>query len=100
MIRTFLIKKIPGRIIIKLIRFVGLWINLEPPVNGVLYVYYPRSIIMVKYIAYDNHCKFIFGYYVQYHEDCKIKNNMDKQTVSGICLGPTASFQGRYKYFH
>ena len=47
---------------------------------------------MVQDIAYDKHCNLIFGYYVESHEDRKITNNTEEQTVSGICLGPVANF--------
>ena len=54
---------------------------------------------MGQNLVYDKHCKFRFRSYVEDHEDCKITNNMEEQTVSGICLGPTLKFQGRYKIF-
>ena len=47
---------------------------------------------MYQDLAYDKHCKFIIGSYVKYREDFKIINNVEEQTVSGICLGPTANF--------
>ena len=36
LIRNFPLKKIPGRIIIELVRFVGICLNQEPSENGVL----------------------------------------------------------------
>ena len=62
-------------------------------------MYSPKNIIMDQDLAYEKHCKFIFGSYVEDNEYCKITNNMKEQIVSGICLGPTANFQGRYKIF-
>ena len=62
-------------------------------------MYYPHNIFMFQDLAYDKHCKFIFGSYVESHEYCKIINNMEELTVSGICLGITAKFQGSYKIF-
>ena len=59
----------------------------------------PQNIITDQYLSYDNHCKFRFGYYVESHEDHKINNNMEEQTVSGIYLGTPANFQGSYKIF-
>ena len=77
----------------------GLCPNQEPSENGVSGVYYLQNIILGQDLAYDKHCKFRFGAYVESHEDHHITNNMEEQTVSGICLGPNANFQGRYKIF-
>ena len=99
LIRTFLFKKIPGQIIIELIRFVSIWLNQNPSDNGVSRVHSPLNIIMGQYLYYDKHCNLRFRSYVKYHEDRKIANNMEEQTVSTICLGPTENFQGRYKLF-
>ena len=76
MIRTFPFNKIPGQIIIKLIRFVGVYLDQEPSENGVSNVYYPPNIIMGQDLAYENHCKFRFRSYVESHEDCNITNVM------------------------
>ena len=35
-------------------------------------MYYPHNIFMFQDLAYDKHCKFIFGSYVESHEYCKI----------------------------
>ena len=48
---TFPFNKIPGRIIIELIRFVGIWLNQEPSGNEVSDVYSPQNITMGKYLA-------------------------------------------------
>ena len=50
----------------------------------VSYVYSPQNIIMGQYFAYMKHCMFRFGSYVESHEDHKITNNIEEQTVSGI----------------
>ena len=47
-------------------------------------------------LSYDKHCKFNFSSYVEAHKYCKVTNDMEEQKVSGICLGPTENFQGRY----
>ena len=52
---------------------------------------------MVQDLAYENHCKFRFGSCVESHEDRNITNDMEEQTVSVICLGPTENFQGGHK---
>ena len=61
LIIKFPFKKVPVRIIIGLIRFVGIFLNQESLHNGASDVYYPRNIIMSQYIVYDKHFKFIFG---------------------------------------
>ena len=48
-------------------------------------------------ITYDKQCNFIFGSYAEDNDDCKITNETEEQTVSGIYLGPTAKFQWSYK---
>ena len=50
-------------------------------------------------ITYDKQCNFIFGSYAEDNDDCKITNETEEQTVSGIYLGPTAKFQWSYKIF-
>ena len=81
MISDFPFKKILGQISTEIIRFWGLWINQEPLENGVSGVYSPRNIIMGRYLDYDKHCKFRFGSCVEAHEDSKISNDMEEQTV-------------------
>ena len=49
---------------------------------------------MDKDLAYEKHCKFIFGSYVESHKDCNINNYTEEKTVSVICLGSTVNFQG------
>ena len=99
LIITFLLKKIPGQIIVELIWFVGLQINQEPSENGVSGVYSLQIITMVQDISYDKHYRFRLVFCVKFYEDRNIINNMEEQKVSGIFLGPTASFQGSYKKF-
>ena len=99
LIRTSPFNNILGRIIIEPIRFVGIYLNQEKLYNGVSEVYYPQNIITGQDLAYYKHCKFRFGPYVEAHEYHKVTNNMEEQTVSGICLVPTINFQRRYKIF-
>ena len=55
LIRTFPFNKIPGRIIIELIQFVGILLNQEPSENWVLDVYYPQNIITGQDLPYDKY---------------------------------------------
>ena len=50
-------------------------------------------------LAYDKNCEFRFGSYVESHGYFKITNDMKKQTVSVICLVPTANLKWSYKIF-
>ena len=99
MIRTFPFKKIPGQIIIELIRFVGIWLNQEPYDNGVLDVSYPSNITMDQNIAYDKHYKVRFGSYVESHEDHKITNYMEEKQSVLFAWVPMKTFRGAIKYF-
>ena len=42
---------------------------------------------MGQVLAYEKHCKFRFGSYVESHEDRKITNNMEEQTISKYLPG-------------
>ena len=96
---SFPFKKIPGQIIIEMFRFLGIWINQAPSYNGVSDVYSPQNIIMGQDLAYDKHCKFRFGSYVEAHEDRKIANETEERTVSCIYPGPLQNFRGAITYF-
>ena len=49
-------------------------------------------------IAYDKHYKFIFGSYIESHNDCKINNDMDDKTFSVFSWGPLQTSRGTMKY--
>ena len=63
LVSNFPFKKIPGRIIIELIRFVGICINKSPEYNGLLDVYPPQNIIMGQDLAYYKNFNYIFRSY-------------------------------------
>jgi hypothetical protein len=44
------------------------------------------------------HCRLPFGAYVETHEENKPSNTLKERTRAAICLGPTANFQGSYKF--
>ena len=94
LISTFPLKKIPVRIIIELIRFLGLFLNQEPSENGVSDVYYPQNIIMVQDLAYENHCKFIFGSYVEDQEDLNITNYKERTNSNWYFPGAHCKLSG------
>jgi hypothetical protein len=95
---TLSFKKILNRMIIELINVVFLWRNAFPPSSGVSSAYSPRTIMTGTALDYNKQCKLPFGAYVETREENKRKNSMDERTRGTICLGPTANFQGSYKF--
>jgi hypothetical protein len=95
---TLPFKIIPGRMIIDMLANVVLWINALPPSSGVSASYSPRTIMTGTALHFNKHCQIPFGAYAEVHEDQNITNTMDERTPPAICLGPTANFQGSYKF--
>jgi hypothetical protein len=90
--------KVPNRIIVELINFVVLWLNAFPPASGISQTYSPRTIMTGTTLDYKKHCRLPFGAYVETHEENKPTNTLKERTRAAICLGPTANFQGSYKF--
>ena len=87
-------KRIPGSMVIELIKYVVFWINFFPPNIRILATYSPRTTITGIKINFNNHCKLQFGAYVQAHED-RVKTNTIQEISHGeICLDPTGNLQG------
>jgi hypothetical protein len=95
---TLLFKSMPNRVIVELINVVILWINAFPPSSGVSKTYSPRTIMTGSILDYVKHCKLPVGAYVETHEENTPTNTMKERTRAAICLGPTANFQGSYKF--
>jgi hypothetical protein len=95
---TMPFKIIPGRMIIEMMAHVVLWLNAFPPASGVSTTYSPRTIMTGTVLDFTKHCQIPFGAYAEVHEDSDKTNTMDEQTQPAICLGPTANFQGTYKF--
>jgi hypothetical protein len=91
-------KIIHGRMIIEMLAKVVLWINAFPPSSGVSASYSPRTIMTGTTLDFNKHCRIPSGAYAEVHEDRNITNTMDEWTQPSICLGPTANFQGSYKF--
>jgi hypothetical protein len=98
-VSTLPFKNLPSRMIIQLIHFVVLWLNAFPPSSGVSNTYSPRTIMTGTTLDYNKHCRLPFGAYVETHEDNDTTNTMVERTRGAICLGPTANFQGSYRFF-
>jgi hypothetical protein len=90
--------KVPNRKIVELINFVVLWLNAFPPASGISQTYSPRTIMTGTTLDYKKHCRLSFGAYVETHEENKPSNTLKERTQAAICLGPTANFQGSYKF--
>jgi hypothetical protein len=84
--------------IIEMLANVMLWINAFPPSSGVSKTFSPRTIMTGTALDFNKHCQIPFGAYAEVHEDRNITNTMEERTQSAICLGPTANFQGSYKF--
>jgi hypothetical protein len=97
-VSTLPFKNLPGRMIIELIHFVVLWLNAFPPSSGVSNTYSPRTIMTGTTLEYNKHYRLPFGTYVETHEENDPTNTIVERTRGSICLGPTANFQGSYKF--
>jgi hypothetical protein len=98
-VSTLPFKNLPSRMIIELIHFVVLLFNAFPPSSGISNTYSPRTIMTGTTLDYNKHCRLPFGAYVETREDNDTTNTMVERTRGAICLGPTANFQGSYKFF-
>ena len=59
----------------------------------------PCALIVGTNLSYQQHCRCLFGSYVQTHKETD--NNTDKvRTLDAICLGPTGNSQGTYKFLN
>jgi hypothetical protein len=94
---TLPFKIIPGRMIIKMLAKVALWINAFPPSIRVSKTFSTRTIMTGTALDFNRHCQIPFGAYAEVLEDNNITNTMTEWTQPAICLGPTANFQGSYK---
>jgi hypothetical protein len=95
---TLPFRKMPNRMIVELINFVVLWLNVFSPSIGVSKTYNPRTVMKGTTLDYNKHCKLPFGAYTETHEINTPTNTMKERTRAAICLGPTANFQGNYKF--
>jgi hypothetical protein len=94
---TLPFKIIPGRVIIKMLANVVLWINAFPPSSGVSKAFSPRTNMTGTALDFKKHCQIPFGAYDEVREDRNITNTMYERTPLAICLGPAANFRGSYK---
>ena len=90
-------KKLPGRMVIELVRFCAFWLNVFPPGLKTIHpTMIPRAILTGLEVDFNNHCKLEFGKYVHTHEEHD--NTMASRTCPEIVLRPTGNTEGGY-YF-
>jgi hypothetical protein len=91
-------EKIPNRMVVELVNFVVLWLKAFPPSSSVSDTYSPMTIMTGTTLDYKKHYKLTFGAYLETHEEHIQTNTMSERTRGASCLGPTANFQGSYKF--
>jgi hypothetical protein len=91
-------KKLPSRIIIKMVYCSIFWLNMFPPTDGISTTISPRTLIAGHHLDYTKHCRLEFGTYVQVHE--QHDNSMATRTTGAIALHPTGNAQGGYYFYN
>jgi hypothetical protein len=82
-------KKLPSRIIIKMVYCSLFWLNMFPPTDGISTTISPRTLIAGHRLDYSKHCCLEFGTYVQVHK--QHDNSMATCTTGAIALRPTGN---------
>ncbi|KAL7460647.1 hypothetical protein ACHAXS_001093 [Conticribra weissflogii] len=96
---TLPFKKIPARMVIKLVYFCTIWLNVVPSRSEVSTEYSPREVVVRQLVDHRKHWQVPFGAYCKVFEDQERTNTMASQTRGAISLGPTGNMQGTYKFF-
>ena len=86
----------PIVMISKLAEFVVFWLNAFPVDRGISRLLSPYTIMTGLTVNYSVHCRFVFGEYVQTHEEHD--NSMAPRTIGAIALGPAGNVQGGYEF--
>lgn len=96
---TLPFKKIPKRMLIKMLLFCVFWLNHMPNKNGISNSLSPRMIMTVSKANFKTHCRIPFGAHVQTHEEPNPTNDIARPRTQGAtCLGPIGNQQGEYKF--
>jgi hypothetical protein len=88
---------IPPRLIIEMAKSCVYWLNSFPNARGISDTLSPSQLITGRKVDYHRHCKFMFGQYVQTHE--QHDNSMAPRTVGAIATRPTGNAQGNFYFF-
>ena len=90
-------KRVPGRMLIEMVKNSVFWRNSFPPEDGVSEHLSPRAIVTGQSVDFHRHCKYEYGEYVQTHEEHD--NTMSARTVGALAMRPTGNMQGGHYFF-
>jgi hypothetical protein len=76
------------------------WLNFFPSKNGVSEYYSPRVILHQRGLDFNKHCKYLFGSYIQPHNDPYPKNTNSPRTIDCIYLRYFDNFQGGHELYN
>ena len=65
-----------------------------PAKNGISSYYSPEALVTGKILEYNKHCKYLYGEYVQAHNENLKQSSMTERTIDTIYLRPNNSVQG------
>ena len=95
---TLPFKKLPNVMTINLVDFSVFLLYAMPAKSGISVIFSPGELICRQKVDAKKWCKFLFGEYVEAHEEPSVINSMQSRTIPAICLGPTGNFQGLIKF--
>ena len=98
-INTLPYRRLPKRMVVKVMYFVTMWLNSFPVNNGISRKFSPRELLKRHALDATHHCRALFGAYCGVHDEHSPSNTMQRRTHAAICLGPTGNIQGSYKFF-
>ena len=75
-------------------------LNYFPVHNGVSKYYSPQMIFHQKNINFDKNCKYVFGEYVQAHDEPTNSNTNEACSLDCIYLRPVSSSQGGHELWN
>jgi hypothetical protein len=90
-------KRMPGKMIIKMVSHSVFWLNVFPPSDGISKTLSPRTLVVGLNVDYNKHCRLEFGEYAQVHEEHD--KSMVTRTTGAIALRPTGNSQGGHILF-
>ena len=94
---TLPFRKIPRRLIIKILYTANYWLNMFLHKGGISQTMRPRTLLTGLTMNYNRHCRLEFGEYVQTHEEHD--NSLNPHTIGALALRPTGNVQGGYFFF-
>ena len=89
---SLLYKKMPARMIVKMVYNAIYWINAVPARECVSEIHGPSTIVTGQMAKYNTHCKLEFGTYCQVYRDTN--NSMTSRTVGAQATRPMGNIKG------